>query len=131
MSPTDEQICRLAEQPDDDDMPAGRPPLLSVCIKDPRVLQRCYLPFLQRGGLFVPSERPCHLRQRFFLILRLPAPPGAPDAWVMHAITATVVWLTPALAQGESGMGFGLHFDDCQPEQDLRQSIESLLNALL
>lgn len=110
------------------------PLLLTVHIKDLRVLQRCYLPFLKRGGLFVPGTRSYSLRQRLFLLITLPALPGVAGQMTTHALNVTVAWLTPAQAQGGRDMGVGLHFDlpeDEQFESDIRRSIESLLKALV
>lgn len=103
------------------------PALISVSITDPRVLQRCFLPFLKRGGLFVPGSHQYALRQRVFLIIALPAEPGAADRMTTHALNATVAWLTPAQAPGGNGMGVGLHFD--AGAADVRGSIESLLRT--
>lgn len=115
---------------------AGAPQFLSVRVSDVQVLQRCYLPFLRNGGLFIPCEHAYQLRQRVFLILKLPAPVGLTDSGTTHALTTTVAWLTPTEAQDGKGMGVGLHFDlgepgDDQSGQDVKTSIESLLRALV
>ena len=116
--------------------PAGAPPLLSVRVSSLQDLQRCYLPFLRNGGLFIPCEHAYQLRQRVFLILKLPAPVGSADSGTTHALTTTVAWLTPPEAQDGKGMGVGLHFDLGEPRadpsgQDVKTCIESLLRALV
>ncbi|MEX2335357.1 MAG: pilus assembly protein PilZ [Pseudohongiella sp.] len=113
----------------DHDSTAFTPSLISISIRDPLVLQRCYLPFFLRGGLFIPCDRSYRLQQRLFLIVKLPALPDAPDTVTTHGGSVTVAWLTPAQAQGNKRMGIGVHFD--AGEADLKHSIESLLNALL
>ncbi|WP_339858089.1 hypothetical protein [Pseudohongiella acticola] len=119
------------------------PLLMSVSITDPLVLQRCYMPFFLRGGLFVPSARRFSLRQRLFLVLTLPALPDAPDKHTICALNTTVAWLSPApwgagqITNDQLGRGgvnarvqeVGLHFDNAEP--DLKPFIESLLKALL
>ena len=129
MSLTHEPDCSSSRQIDDKPVQLCSPPLVSVSIKDPLVLQHCYLPFLKRGGLFVPSERRYPLRQRLFLLLKLPAAADAPGTMVAHGVTATVAWITPQQAQADQRMGFGLHFDAGEP--NLKQFIESLLKALV
>lgn len=129
MSPTQEPGYAQTRQTTKAGNAPTKPPLVSVCIKDPLVLQRCYLAFFIRGGLFVPCERTYYLRQRLFLILKLPAPPNSSDSMITYGINATVAWLTPPQAQGDQRRGFGLHFDGGGP--DMKQSIESLLKALL
>lgn len=135
MSPATGRAGSLAGPRDSPEHSPGQnsPLLVSVRITDPRVLQRCYLPFLKRGGLFVPGARACTLRQRLFLRVTLPALPGGAGQGTTHALNATVAWLTPALAQDDRGMGVGLHFDapdDEQSEPDIRRAIEALLKAL-
>lgn len=134
MSPINNHICSLPQQEADVGKQPVIPLLISVSINNLRVLQRCYLPFFRHGGLFVPSPRAYGLRQRVFLILKLPAPAGSATAVITHAVTASVAWLTPAQAQGSPGMGsgamgVGLHFDPGEP--NLKHAIESLLNALV
>ncbi len=128
MSPVNQGTCSLSP-PDNNQNTQVSPLLISVSIRDPRVLQRCFLPFLKRGGLFVPGARRYALRQRLFLLVTLPALPGTAGQRTTHALNATVAWLTPAQAQGGNGMGVGLHFD--ANGSDIRRSIESLLTALL
>lgn len=134
MSPATGRSGRLTG-PDDSpgQKPAQNSPLLvSVRISDPQVLQRCYLPFLKRGGLFVPGPHVYTLRQRLFLLITLPALSGVAEQDTTYALNATVAWLTPAQALDDRGMGVGLHFDapggeQCEP--DIRRAIESLLEA--
>lgn len=107
--------------------------LLRISITDPRVLQRCYLPFFRNGGLFIATEQTYQLRQPLFLILNLPTAEGE-QVRPAHALTATVAWLTPALAQGSTGIG--VHFDrevrDAEQSlPDVKKAIESVLSALL
>lgn len=106
------------------------PSMVSVSIVDPQILQRCYLPFFRNGGLFIPGSQPYQLRQRLFLVLKLPAADSSNGNTTTHALTATVAWVTPAQAQGGRGMGVGLHFDG-EPAGGVKTSIESLLAALL
>ncbi|MBC54051.1 MAG: hypothetical protein CMQ34_09490 [Gammaproteobacteria bacterium] len=94
--------------------PQVGPLLLSVSIDDAQVLQRCYLPFLRNGGLFVPGMHRYPLRQRLCLILKLPPPAAtAPDpARVTYVLMVRVAWLATPEAQGGRGVGVGLHFEN-------------------
>ncbi|MCY1526249.1 hypothetical protein D9M68_612580 [compost metagenome] len=48
---------------------ASRPNVLSLSIKDQAGLYAAYMPFLARGGIFVPSNRPFRLGEQVFLVL--------------------------------------------------------------
>lgn len=84
------------------------------------------MPFLRNGGIFIPGLEPLELKQRIFLMLRLPdLPDGKPGRF---GITARVSWITPVHAEGLRTSGMGLHFDE--PDTDLRSHIQTLLDNL-
>lgn len=94
--------------------------LIKVAIPAVNVLSSCYMPFLERKGLFIPSVRELVLGDRVFLVLRLG------PAQIFAAGAAHVCWTTPAQSSDGRVSGFGLHFDDVN--SDLAQSIDACLN---
>lgn len=100
--------------------------ILRICVNSVPVLNSCYMPFLQNGGIFIPRLGPLELKQRIFLVLRLPDLPGGKSG--RFGITAQVAWITPVHAEGLRTSGIGLHFDN--PSEDLRSHIETLLDSL-
>ncbi len=77
-----------------------------LVIKDELQLYRMYMPFLLRGGLFIPGTEACSLGETIFLLLQLPDDPAK------IALTATAVWQTPAPAQSPRVAGTGFHFQE-------------------
>jgi len=45
--------------------------VLSLTIKDETVLYAAYMPFIQDGGLFVPTNRSLELGKEVFVLLKL------------------------------------------------------------
>ena len=45
--------------------------ILSLTIKDKAVLYSAYMPFLQHGGLFVPTNKPYDVGDEVFMLLTL------------------------------------------------------------
>ncbi len=107
--------------------------LLSIRVEDLTVLRSAYMPFLKNGGLFVSAgnswqkelsslQKPA-LGSRVFLLLQLLDEPEK------VAVTATVVWITPASSRAGQCTGFGLHFDS--NDSCVKSKIETLLAECL
>lgn len=77
--------------------------ILSLWIRDRRVLRAACMPFLRHGGLFVPTDRPLSLGDEVFLLLRLLDDPER------IPVAGKVVWITPKEAQGRTA-GAGVQF---------------------
>lgn len=99
--------------------------ILSLSIKDKLALYSSYMPFVQGGGLFVPSTKKFELGDEVFLLLtvlefeeRLPIP-------------GKVVWITPKGAAGNRKAGIGVQFADTQDGAHARTVIESHLAAMM
>ena len=45
-----------------------RPAVLSLAIRERAALYAAYMPFLQNGGIFVPTTKSCHLGDEIFLL---------------------------------------------------------------
>ncbi len=102
-----------------------RPSVLSVNVEATSALYAAYMPWLIRGGLFVPSNKPHDLGEPVFLRIQLP---DEPEPFV---ITGTVVWINPPNVGGNRVPGVGIHFDDKPEAKTLRALIEQKLGALL
>ena len=62
------------------------------------------MPFIERGGLFIPADYPVGLGDSVFCLLDLPG------ASAPCAITGKVVWVNPRPQRGRRA-GFGLQLD--------------------
>ncbi len=103
----------------------GRNGILSLTIKDKAVLYSAYMPFLQHGGLFVPTNKEYKIGDEVFMLLNLMDEPDK------IPIAGKVVWITPKGAQGNRTAGIGVQFseEDAQAnakiENHLAGSLES------
>jgi type IV pilus assembly protein PilZ len=80
--------------------------ILSVTIKDKAVLYSAYMPFLENGGLFVPTNKAYALGDEVFMLLTLM------DEAEKVPIAGKVVWVTPRGAQGNRTSGIGVQFSE-------------------
>ncbi len=102
-----------------------RQSILPVSIKDAEALYQSYMPFLQGGGLFVPTSKTYNLDDELFLLINLL------DETERLPVTGKVVWITPLGAQGNRVAGIGVQFSDTSDSELARQRIEALLGAKL
>ena len=51
--------------------PATRPGVIPLSIKEKSALLAAYIPFLENGGLFVPTDKPAQLGDELYIILTL------------------------------------------------------------
>jgi type IV pilus assembly protein PilZ len=80
--------------------------VLTVDIREPLALHAAYMPFVDNGGLFVPTTQAYALGDQVSVLLDLM---GEPERL---PFTGTVVWLTPPQAQNGRTQGVGLRFND-------------------
>jgi type IV pilus assembly protein PilZ len=100
---------------------APRPSVLSLNINSKSALYAAYMPFIKRGGLFIPTTRSYALGDEIFMLLTLMDEPAR------LPIAGTVVWVTPAGAQGNRNQGIGVQFSDDESGTAARSRIESIL----
>ena len=86
--------------------PSGRNGILSLTIKDKAVLYSAYMPYLEHGGLFVPTNKSYKIGDEVFMLLNLM------DEAEKIPIAGTVVWVTPRGAQGNRTAGIGVQFSE-------------------
>jgi len=102
----------------------ARKGIVSFSITDRGALYSSYLSFVNNGGLFVPTARTYALGDRIFLLLKVM------DDDSLVPLTSTVVWVTPAGAQGNKTPGIGVQFSD-DDNGATRKVIENHLAANL
>ena len=84
----------------------SRSGILSLTIKDKAVLYSAYMPYLDNGGLFVPTNKPYKVGDEVFMLLSLM------DEADKIPIAGRVVWVTPRGAQGNRTAGIGVQFSE-------------------
>ena len=89
-----------------DQKQSSRNGILSLTIKDKAVLYSAYMPFLDNGGLFVPTNKVYSLGDEVFMLLTLM------DESEKIPISGKVVWVTPRGAQGNRTAGIGVQFSE-------------------
>ncbi|MFT4907869.1 MAG: type IV pilus assembly protein PilZ [Oleispira sp.] len=78
--------------------------ILSLTIKDKAVLYAAYMPFIQGGGLFIPTSKQYQLGEEVFMLLKLMEEPEK------IPVAGKVIWVTPRGAQGNKVAGIGVQF---------------------
>jgi type IV pilus assembly protein PilZ len=99
----------------------ARPGVLSLNINSKSALYAAYMPFLNNGGLFVPTPKTYNLGDEVFMLLQLMDDP------TRHPVAGRVVWVTPPGAQGGKTPGVGGQFSDDEAGKGLRGRIEQIL----
>ena len=103
----------------------GRNGILSLTIKDKAVLYSAYMPYLQNGGLFVPTNKPYKIGDEVFMLLNLM------DEAEKIPIAGKVVWITPKGAQGNRTAGIGVQFseEDAVANSKIENHLAGSLNS--
>ena len=97
--------------------------ILSLTIKDKAVLYAAYMPFINNGGLFIPTNKSYSLGSEVFMLLNLM------DEVEKIPVAGTVVWVTPRRAQGNRASGIGVQFND--KDSSAKTKIENYLATKL
>ena len=100
----------------------SRNAVISIAIKDKQALYMSYMPFVQNGGLFVPTKKDYNLGDEMFLLVKI-----MDELDPVH-ISGRVIWISPPGALGNRPRGVGVQFmgDDARATVNL---IESKLGA--
>jgi len=101
----------------------ARPSVLSLNINSKSALFAAYMPYLKRGGIFVPTAKVYGLGDEVFMLLSLMDEPGK------LPIAGKVVWVTPHGAQGNKTQGIGVQFSDDDSGNTARKKIETILTG--
>ena len=102
-----------------------RPAVLSLAIRERAALYAAYMPFLQNGGIFVPTTKSCHLGDEIFLLLSLMQDEHR------YPVAGKVAWITPAGAGHNRTQGIGLQFPADEAGRKIRLRIEEILGKAL
>ena len=100
----------------------ARSGILTLTIKDKAVLYAAYMPFIENGGLFIPTGKNYHLGDEVFLLLNLMDEPEK------IPVAGKVIWITPKGAQGNKAAGVGVQFAE---NNTARNKIETHLAGAL
>ena len=98
--------------------------VLSLSIKDKSALYAAYMPFLENGGVFVPSEQAFELGEEVFMLVNLV------DDDQKIPLSGRVVWITPKGAQNNKTAGVGVQFNTLD-KGATKDKIEKLLAGAL
>jgi type IV pilus assembly protein PilZ len=101
----------------------ARSGILSLTIKDKAVLYAAYMPFVSRGGMFIPTSKSYKLGDEVFMLLSLM------DEAEKIPVAGKVVWVTPKGAQGNRAAGIGVQFSD--QDNTAVNKIETYLAGML
>ncbi len=85
-------------------------------------LYKCYMPFLQNGGLFFETNRLFEMGHSLALSVLLP------NSLEPIVVTGKVAWITPTSAHSSAPQGVGVSFID--DKEQLRDRIDNLLGTL-
>jgi type IV pilus assembly protein PilZ len=97
--------------------------ILSLTIRDKAVLYSTYMPFVQGGGLFIPTPKAYKLGDEVFMLLTLMDEPEKVP------LAGKVIWLTPKGAQGNRAAGIGVQINDA--DGVVQRKIETYLAGSL
>ena len=101
-----------------------KPGLLTLTIKDKSALYLAYMPFVQNGGLFIPTGNDYTLGDEVFMLLNLM---GEAEK---IPVAGQVIWMTPKGAQGKRTAGIGVQFST-QDVGATQKKIENYLAGAL
>ena len=102
----------------------ARPSVISLAIREKAALYAAYMPFVQGGGIFVPTNRAANLGDDLYLILTL-----LEDS-TKFAVPGKVVWMTPPGSTGRQ-QGLGIQFARNDAGEQVRTKIEELIGGAL
>ncbi|GAB7562900.1 PilZ domain-containing protein [Methylobacillus methanolivorans] len=103
---------------------AAKPSVMSLAIKEKAALYAAYMPFIQGGGLFIPTNKAFNIGDEVFMLLSLL---DSPDKL---KVAGRVIWISP-VTHGNRPQGIGVQLSEKEGGLQARNQIEGLLgNAL-
>ncbi|WP_456377516.1 PilZ domain-containing protein [Thiolapillus sp.] len=105
-------------------MPGFQQGIINLSIKDKDTLYRAYMPFVENGGLFIPTIKKYELGDDVFILLNLM------DDAERVPVAGKVIWITPVGAMGNRTAGIGVQFGP-HDEGATRNKIEIHLAGML
>lgn len=107
-----------------EDQSESRGGILSLTIRDKNALYAAYMPFVQNGGLFIPTNKPYQLGDDVFILLNLMDEPER------IPVAGRVIWVTPRNSEGYRSTGIGVQFSE-KDNGSTRNRIENYLAGAL
>lgn len=101
-----------------------KPNVLSFTIKDKNALYSAYMPHVQGGGIFIPTDKPYRLGDEIYLLL------GLPEEGAKLPVSGKVVWITPPNAMGSRTQGIGIRLDDDENGRHAKSRIETIVAGM-
>ena len=98
--------------------------VLWLDIKEKASLHLAYMPFIDRGGIFIPTSKPYKIGDEIFMLLNLLDDP------VKTNLAGKVVWVNP-VAQAGKPQGICVQFNNDANGLALKNKIEVLLGGLI
>lgn len=105
-------------------MPIRGGGIITYNIPDADTLYSSYLPFVQNGGLFVPSSRNHSLGEEVFVAITLP------DSQERYPLNGKVIWINHRTV-GTRPAGFAVQFGTDPNGTHIRNEVEKLLAGRL
>lgn len=96
----------------------------TIAIKEKKQLYKAYMPFIENGGLFIPTKRPYKMGEEVFMLLALM------DEKERLPIAGTVIWKTPEGCDNNRVAGIGIQLSK-QDKANVRGKIETYLAGAL
>ena len=93
--------------------------VITVEISSTEQLYSCYMPFLEGGGLFIPTEIEYKMGESILVRLKF-----LKENSVLP-ISGKVAWIAPANVQGRQRQGIGIRFTN--QDDNIKQKIEDAL----
>ena len=82
----------MSTKPLDSPIPASRPSIVQLAIKEKAALYAAYIPLFKEGGIFIPAIREYKLGDDVYVLLTLP------DDIQRYPVAGKVAWITPTKA---------------------------------
>lgn len=99
--------------------------MMALHLKDKATLYNSYMPFLEFGGVFVPSDDAFKLGEEVLLSLELG------ETGEKKFLRTKVAWINPARTSANRPKGIGLAFNDDDISTAVRANIEATLGTVL
>lgn len=102
---------------------SAEPPVLSLAIKDVKVLYAAYMPFVDNGGLFIPTKKEFKMGDKISLLISLMSEEKK------FSIEGKIIWITPEKVHNNMAPGIGVQFGGTMAGE-LAGKIEKLLTSM-
>ncbi len=99
--------------------------MMSLQLKDKIVMYNSYMPFLEFGGLFVPTDDPFKMGDEVLLAIEFE------DPTEKKFLRTKVAWINPARTSANRPKGVGLAFGSDEISLATRAQIEASLSGII